>query len=156
MCHLADQHFSRALLERGSSRSKGNNPNLALSREPGALHGPRPLLVPRLSVLGCGAAALAVGIYSGGIIPSLLLGYTVFAGGLFIPVLTGLLERPLSRSAALTAAGLGGLCALAGKLLENNLLVAGSFAVGAGVFLVDRLLRAIGGKKKEKAFTTDH
>jgi SSS family solute:Na+ symporter len=101
---------------------------------------PGRLLAPRLSVLGCGLAALLVGIFSGGIIPSLLLGYSVFAGGLFVPVLAALLGRPLRRSSALAAAVPGGLCALAGKLLGNDLLVAGSFAIGLLVLIVDRAI----------------
>ena len=98
------------------------------------------LLVPRLSVLGCGAAAVLVGIFSGGIIPSLLLGYSVFAGGLFVPILAALLGKPLRSSSALAAAVLGGLCALAGKLAGRDLLVAGSFAVGAAIFAADRVI----------------
>jgi SSS family solute:Na+ symporter len=102
------------------------------------------LLVPRLTVLGCGSAALLVGIYSGGIIPSLLLGYSVFAGGLFVPILAGLLGKPLRTPFALTAAILGGLCALAGKLVGSDLLVAGSFAFGAAVFAADRIVILLG------------
>ena len=96
------------------------------------------LLVPRMTVLSCGSAALLVGIFSGGIIPSLLLGYSVFAGGLFVPILAGLLGIPLRTPFALAAAVLGGLCALAGKLAGSDLLVAGSFAIGAAVFAADR------------------
>ncbi len=103
----------------------------------------RGLLVPRLCVLGCGAAALLVGIFSGGIIPSLLLGYSVFTGGLFVPILAGLLGKPLRSSSALAAAILGGLCALAGKLAGSDLLVAGSFAIGLAVFASDRVVTLI-------------
>jgi hypothetical protein len=99
------------------------------------------LSVPRLSVLGCGTAALLVGIFSGGIIPSLLLGYSVFAGGLFVPILAGLLGKPLRPPLAVTAAILGGLCALAGKLAQSDLLVSGSFATGMLIFAADRVIR---------------
>jgi SSS family solute:Na+ symporter len=99
----------------------------------------RSLAVPRLAVSGCGTAAVFVGIYSGGIIPSLLLGYSVFAGGLFVPVLAGLLGKPLRICPAITAAILGGLCALAGKLVGSDLLVAGSFAIGLTVWTADRV-----------------
>jgi SSS family solute:Na+ symporter len=98
------------------------------------------LLLPRLTVLGCGSAALLVGIFSGGIIPSLLLGYSVFAGGLFVPILAGLLGKPLRTPFALTAAILGGLCALAGKLAGSDLLVAGGFLIGLAVAAADRTL----------------
>jgi SSS family solute:Na+ symporter len=99
----------------------------------------RGLLVPRLCVLACGSAALAVGIFSGGIIPSLLLGYSVFAGGLFVPILTGLVGKPMRSPAVLIAAILGGSCALVGKLAGSDLLVAGSFAGGLVVAAVDRI-----------------
>jgi SSS family solute:Na+ symporter len=98
------------------------------------------LLGPRLSVLFCGAAALLVGIFSGGIIPSLLLGYSIFAGGLFVPILAGLIGKPLRRAAAFSAAFLGGGCALAGKLLGSDILVACGFVIGLVVLAVDRLL----------------
>ncbi len=100
------------------------------------------LLVPRLTVVFCGAAAVLVGIFSGGIIPSLLLGYSVFSGGLFVPILAGLLGRPLRRPAALAAACLGGLTALAGKLAGSDILVAVSFFLGFAILLGDRLLSA--------------
>jgi SSS family solute:Na+ symporter len=100
----------------------------------------RGLLGPRLSVLGCGIAALLVGIFTGGIIPSLLLGYSVFAGGLFVPILAALLGQPLHRSLALAATALGGLCALTGKLLGSDLLVASSFAIGLVLLVADRFV----------------
>jgi len=108
------------------------------------------LLGPRLSVLFCGAAALLVGIFSGGIIPSLLLGYSIFAGGLFVPILAGLIGKPLRRKAAFSAAFLGGGCALAGKLLGSDILVASAFGVGLAVLAVDRLLIVTGSVPAEE------
>lgn len=102
------------------------------------------LLGPRLSVLFSGTAALLVGIFSGGIIPSLLLGYSIFAGGLFVPILAGLIGKPLRRAAVFSAAFLGGGSALAGKLLGSDILVASGFAIGLAVLVVDRLLISIG------------
>jgi SSS family solute:Na+ symporter len=95
------------------------------------------LAIPRLSVLGCGTAAVLVGIFSGGIIPSLLLGYSIFAGGLFVPILAGLLGTPMRTSLAIAAAILGGACALAGKLAGSDLLVAGSIAIGLILLICD-------------------
>ena len=97
------------------------------------------LAIPRLAVLCCGTTAVIVGLFSGGIIPSLLLGYSVFAGGLFVPILAGLSGVPLRTSLAITAAILGGLCALAGKLAGSDLLIAGSFAIGLAFLLCDRI-----------------
>jgi SSS family solute:Na+ symporter len=105
------------------------------------------LWIPRLSVLVCGAAALIVGIFSGGIIPSLLLGYSVFAGGLFVPILAGLAGKPLRPPLALAAAVVGGLCAVAGKLAGTDLLVAGGFAVGLVIFIGDRVTRYVEGRR---------
>jgi len=101
---------------------------------------PARLIVPRLSVLGCGAAGVAVGVFSGGIIPSLLLGYSVFAGALFVPILAGALGRAMGKTSAIAAAVLGGACALAGKLLNNDPLVAASFAVGITAAVLDRIV----------------
>ena len=88
-----------------------------------------------------GASSLAVGLASGGIIPSLLLSYAVFSGGLFLPILTGLLGRPMSSPAALAAALAGGGLALAGRLLGRDIVVGAGFAVSLIVLLADRLTR---------------
>jgi SSS family solute:Na+ symporter len=86
-----------------------------------------------------GAGAVLVGLYSGGIIPSLLLSYAVFSGGLFVPVLAGLVGRPLRAPAAVTAALAGGSLALAGKLLARDWLVAVGFGFSLVLWLADRL-----------------
>ena len=57
----------------------------------------------RAIALLIGLLALGVALSSRGIIPSLLLGYTVFTGGLAVPVVAGLAGRPMSRPAALAA-----------------------------------------------------
>jgi SSS family solute:Na+ symporter len=93
----------------------------------------------RLTVIGAGAAAVTVGILSGGVIPSLLLGYTVFSGGLFVPILAGLAGRPLRRVTVLVAAGAGGSLALAGRLAGSDALVAAAFLCSALVLVADRL-----------------
>ena len=91
------------------------------------------------ALAGCGAAL--VGLYSGGIIPSLLLSYAVFSGGLFVPILAGLVGRPLRAPAAIAAALAGGSLALAGKLSGRDVLVAAGFAVSLLLWLADRLVR---------------
>jgi SSS family solute:Na+ symporter len=101
---------------------------------------------PRLRTLGSlrattalvGAAAVGVGLASGGIIPSLLLGYSIFSTGLFVPVLAGLAGRPLGHRAAAVAALGGGAIGLAGKLAGSDPLVAGGFLFTAVVWTVDR------------------
>jgi SSS family solute:Na+ symporter len=94
----------------------------------------------RLTVLGAGVAAIAVGILSGGVIPSLLLGYTVFSGGLFVPILAGLAGKPLRRTAVLVACGAGGGLALAGRITGTDALIAAAFVFSALVVAADRLI----------------
>jgi SSS family solute:Na+ symporter len=100
----------------------------------------------RLITCACGAAALATGILSGGIIPALLLGYTVFSGGLFIPILAGLTRRKLGPQAAALCMICGGGLALTGKLAGLDLLIAAGFAVSALIFLADRAVRSARGR----------
>jgi SSS family solute:Na+ symporter len=88
-----------------------------------------------------GIGAVLVGLYSGGIIPSLLLSYAVFSGGLFVPILAGLVGRPLRAPAAIAAALAGGSLALAGRLLGRDYLIAAGFAVSLILWLADRLVR---------------
>ncbi len=97
------------------------------------------LLRARLLTVAAGAASLAVALASGGIIPSLLLGYTVFSGGLAVPVVCALTGRPMSRPAAALAMTGGGLLALAGKLTGRDVLIAGAFGFGLVLFLADAL-----------------
>jgi SSS family solute:Na+ symporter len=94
-----------------------------------------------------GAAAVLVGLFSGGIIPSLLLAYTVFSGGLFVPILAALVGRPLRPQAAIAAAAAGGALALAGKLLEADAIIAAGFAVCLAIWLADRLLSGRGANR---------
>ncbi len=91
-----------------------------------------------------GIAAVLVGLYSGGIIPSLLLAYTIFSGGLFVPILAALVGKPMRPQAAIAAAAAGGALALAGKLLGADPLIAAGFAVCLAIWLADRLLAGRG------------
>jgi SSS family solute:Na+ symporter len=111
-----------------------------LLRLPAAADTRRGLRALRGVTLLCGVGALAIGLFSGGIIPSLLLSYTIFSGGLFVPVLAGLLDKPMRGRAAIAAALAGGALALAGKLLGSDRLIASGFAAALLVFLADRLL----------------
>jgi SSS family solute:Na+ symporter len=93
----------------------------------------------RLIVVLSGTAAVLVGAMSGGIIGSLLVGYTIFSGGLFVPIVAGLAGKPMSRPAAWCAAAAGGTLALAGRLLHLDPLIAASFLLSFTVLLADRL-----------------
>jgi SSS family solute:Na+ symporter len=106
----------------------------------------RSLRLLRGLTAAAGVGSVLVGLYSGGIIPSLLLSYTVFSGGLFVPILAGLVGRPLRPAAALGAALAGGALALAGKLLDRNALIAAGFGVALLAWLADGLLSAAAGR----------
>jgi len=95
----------------------------------------------RLVTALVGAAAVGIGLASGGIIASLLLGYAVFSGGLFVPVLAGLTGRPLGTAAVLAAITGGGSLALAGKLLDRDPIIAAGFVFTAAVWVIDRVVR---------------
>jgi hypothetical protein len=83
---------------------------------------------------------VAVGLFSGGIISSLLLGYTIFSAGLFVPVLAGLTRRPLRRRAAIAATLGGGGIALTGKLLSAEAIIAAGFLFTLLLWIADRIL----------------
>jgi SSS family solute:Na+ symporter len=102
----------------------------------------RSLWVLRGITAAAGTGAVLVGLYSGGIIPSLLLAYTVFSGGLAVPILAGLVGKPMRTPAAIGSAFAGGALALAGKLTARDPLIAAGFAVALAVWLADRLLRS--------------
>ncbi len=95
-----------------------------------------------------GVLSLLVALFSRGIIPSLLLGYAVFTGGLAVPVVAALAGRPMSRPAALATMAAGGLLALAGKLLGRDILVAAAFLLGLLLLAGDFLLSARRNRQK--------
>jgi hypothetical protein len=76
-----------------------------------------------------------------------LLSYSVFSGGLFVPILAGLVGRPLRAPAALAAALGGGSLALAGKLLGRDALIAAGFGLALAVWLADSLLAPAGRRR---------
>lgn len=118
-----------------------------LGPDPRSLGNRRSLRVLRAFTAAAGAGCVLVGLYSGGIIPSLLLSYSVFSGGLFVPILAGLVGRPLRAPAALAPALAGGVLALAGKLLGRDGLVAAASAVSLALWLADSLLAAAGRRR---------
>ena len=93
----------------------------------------------RLCTALAGIAGLLVGILSRGIIPSLLLGYAVFTGGLAVPIISALLGKPMRPAAALISIITGGSLALAGKLCASSGLVAASFLISLIIYSIDRL-----------------
>jgi len=88
----------------------------------GGLPESRQLLLSRIGIPVIGLIAWGIAVGQPGIISSLLLGYTVFAGGVALPVLASFWRRRLgvTRPAALTAILLGGSTAVLGKLTSGE------------------------------------
>lgn len=100
------------------------------------------LRISRLAASLIGVAALAVAITSPGIIASLMMAYTVFTGGLLVPILAGFHRERLglTNRAALVALFGGGATAI---MLGRTYPLAGlavSAVLLAGVSLAERVL----------------
>lgn len=107
----------------------------------------RKILIYRLTVLISGIFALVIGIFSGGIISSLLLGYSVFSGGLAVPIIAALAGKPLSKPAALASIITGGVAAFIGKIISNNTLILAAFGITLAILVIDIFLK-LNGKKR--------
>ncbi len=97
------------------------------------------LRLTRLALIGVGAAAWAIAGLERGIISALLLGYTVFVGGVVFPTLASFLRGRASVTprVAMAAVIVGGTTAVLGALGDGVLLTA---ALGQGDGLLVRLL----------------
>lgn len=84
----------------------------------------RQLRLTRLALVGVGGVAWAIAGFERGIISALLLGYTVFVGGVVFPTLaTFLRDRVrIAPSVAMTAVIVGGATAVLGALRDGALL----------------------------------
>jgi Na+/proline symporter len=82
------------------------------------------LALTRLSVVGVGVIAWLIAGYQRGIIPSLLLAYTVFVGGVVLPTLASLFRERLRVTglAAMWSVIVGGTAALLGGIRDGALL----------------------------------
>jgi SSS family solute:Na+ symporter len=84
------------------------------------------LRLTRLALIGVGAAAWAIAGFERGIISALLLGYTVFVGGVVFPTLASFLRgrARVSPQVAMTAVIVGGTTAVMGAIRDGALLKA--------------------------------
>jgi SSS family solute:Na+ symporter len=84
----------------------------------------RQLSVTRLGVLGVGVAAWLIAWLQQGIITSLLLGYTVFVGGVVFPTLASFCGKraPVTSTGAMWAVVVGGSVALLGGMRQGIML----------------------------------
>jgi Na+/proline symporter len=98
------------------------------------------LKVTRGALLAVGGAAWLVASMQQGIISSLLLGYTVFVGGVVLPTLASFYREKLkiTSSGALWAIVIGGGAAILGKVHGGSLMK--SFITSGGVDLLRHLL----------------
>ena len=106
------------------------------------------MAISRLSVLIIGILALALAISMPGIIKTLMIAYTVFTGGLLLPVLAGFFKDRLglTPSGALAALVGGGATAI---LLGQKYPLLGMAVSAALLFAVSWLERRFGwGKYK--------
>lgn len=99
----------------------------------------RQLRLTRLALIGVGGAAWAIAGFERGIISALLLGYTVFVGGVVFPTLATFLKgrARITPSVAMTAVIVGGATAVLGAVKDGALLAA---MLGQGDGLLIRLL----------------
>lgn len=99
----------------------------------------RQLRLTRVALVGVGAAAWAIAGFERGIISALLLGYTVFVGGVVFPTLATFLRGRvrITPSVAMTAVIVGGMTAVLGAVKDGAALAA---ALGPGDGLLIRLL----------------
>ena len=82
----------------------------------------RLLLLSRFFIVSIGIISLLVALRLKGVIPSLLLGYTIYTSGLVFPILLGFYRDrlKLNREGAISAMVIGGGVALIGKLMGLN------------------------------------
>jgi SSS family solute:Na+ symporter len=105
----------------------------------GDLSRERQLKLTRLALVGVGGAAWAIAGFERGIISALLLGYTVFVGGVVFPTLASFLRgrARVTPRVAMTAVIVGGTSAVLGALQDGALLIA---MLGEGDGALARLL----------------
>jgi SSS family solute:Na+ symporter len=99
----------------------------------------RQLKLTRVALIGVGGAAWAIAGFEQGIISALLLGYTVFVGGVVFPTLVSFLPDRfrVTPRVAMVAVIVGGTTALLGAIAGGQLL---RTILGSGG---DRLLKAV-------------
>ncbi|MFC1899071.1 sodium:solute symporter [Chloroflexota bacterium] len=87
--------------------------------------------ISRWSILVLGAGSLAMALLLKGVISALLFAYTIYTGGLILPVLTGFYKDQLkvTSNGALAAVIGGGLTALASRIWQIKYLDIGSLLI---------------------------
>ena len=91
----------------------------------------------RILTAVAGVACIAVALFSGSIIRSLLIGYTIFTGGLAVPLIFALAGRPIRPPAAFSSIIAGGTMALTGKLIHSDLIVLSALGISLFIAIID-------------------
>lgn len=103
----------------------------------------------RYIIVGMGTLSLIVALYVTSIIQALLLALTFFSGAFVIPTLVGLLKLKAKTNNVVWAMLLGGITALAGKImniyyheLAGNLVIISSYFINAFALFSTSILRS--------------
>ncbi len=126
--------------ENTEENSKANNTpkNLEKNGQPKSIHSK--LLKYRLITLLAGIVSIGIALFSGGIIKSLLLSYTLFAGALTVPIILALMGKPLRETPTIIVIITGGIIALYGRLTGKTWLILAGFALALIIAITDRML----------------
>ena len=100
------------------------------------------LLISRWAIVVLGIGSLALALFLKGIINALLFAYTIYTGGVILPVIAGFYKNKLrvTSGGALAAIIGGGLAALASKLFNIKYLDLGSLAISLLLLFVVSLI----------------
>ncbi len=109
-------------------------PQITSKKQPG-------LFIYRLITLLAGIISIAIALFSRGIIRSLLLSYTLFAGALTVPILFALINKPLRETTAIAAIIVGGITTLYGRLSGKTWIILISFVLTLIIGFIDRITR---------------
>ncbi|MCP4898425.1 MAG: sodium:solute symporter family protein [bacterium] len=96
----------------------------------------RMLVLARMVTVAVGAAALVIGLTTPGIVTILIYSYTMYTGGIFIPVLGGVLWSRATKAGALAAIAVGSTMALIGTATKLDLWGAPAEIYSAAASLV--------------------
>lgn len=112
----------------------------------GNLEHKRALQNTRYIIVVMGIISLIIALYVTSIIQALLLALTFFSGAFVIPTLAGLLKLKVNKQRVVWAILLGGITALAGKIiylypyeLQGNIIIISSYVVNGAILFSKKL-----------------
>ena len=96
------------------------------------------ILIARISIVVIGVLSLLLALYFNNLISTLLFAYTVYTGGVVIPVFAGFYREKLKLTpiGAIAAIVGGGTAAVISKLLEVKYLDLGALAISAALLFI--------------------